>query len=976
MDLFAKKPPFMTIQQLIVLLPCYSLEDFQLDRGDEDAEQLLSAWTTLYHPVLLHAVRFLPRWERAYDPPSDPDNALITLPAVSETCLPPSWIENLNPEKVILLRNFKDQVELRRQLETAWAEPWPQLDESIVVQFFALGFAHLQAELMTRQLRYMSNLDEIRFRESALKAAEAACSGDPDKVKSHLQRAFDLLSESREYFYPVQNHLIDLTLTADTTLGAGLLRELREGGRINLEITGSLVAKLAKSHPDTLSELKKALAENRATIVGGEYHEGPSTLLPQSLWVRNFQRGREEYESHLQTTPVVFGRRRYGLSPHLPGILASGGFTGALHFALDDGGFPVGNQSKFRWEGEDGQTVDALGRIPLDASRAGTFLKLADTVGRILDLDHAATAVFAHWPDAVSPWYRLLRITAGYSPVLGAFRLLPEYFRDTQYVGARTQHPAERYSSPYLKQWVADGLPDPISRWTQLLRLVVKADSAVNVLVMRALVTGRWDQKASEIRSAAIRLLEEATYEAETTSDHQVMAARVAECDRILADAISLFAENLFQAAAATDTRGTGHMFLNPHPFSQRGPAFLTGSKFPPKTERPVVATGENGNDPVVVEVPSFSYWAVPRNDEPHQAEVEKRRSLFSRRAKDEPPLRVEGLAVQNEFYRLKVDETSGGIAAFAAAPVGRNLLGQKLALRLPIPSDSGGGELDDPERFYSRMIAESVEVVFPGPPTAEIVSRGRLVDRAGDLVARFEQRVIVVQRIPIARIKIHLQPERLPDGSPWADYYACRFAWNDETAEVHGSSGWCRVKTEASLLESPWYVHLMTQKHALTFLTPGLPFHRRIGLRRLDTLLIVKGETAREFEVGIGLDLRYPLHAALQLIEPPAAVPIVSTLPNPACAWMIHVDVRNVLVTGMSPLMEGDRLTGLRLELWETEGRAGDAVIRFCRHVRSAYRLDLWQREIEPLAAAEDAVTVHFARFQRCSIEVRFRDA
>ncbi|GAB4138376.1 hypothetical protein [Thermopirellula anaerolimosa] len=966
----------MAIQQLIVLLPCYSLEDLQLDRSDDDAEQLLAAWTTLYHPALLQHVRFLPRWERAYDPPSDPENALIALPGVSETCLPPSWLENLDPDKVILLRNFKDQQGLRKQVEEAWPEPLPQCDESILEQFFALGFAHLQAELMTRQLRYMSNLDEIRFRESALKAAEAACSGEADKVRTHLQRAFDLLSESREYFYPVQNHLIDLTLTADTTVGAGLLRELREGRRINLVITGGLVAKLAAGHPETLSALKAALAENRAAIVGGEFHEGPSTLLPQSLWVRNLQRGWTEYESHLQTTPVVFGRRRYGLSPHLPGLLASAGFAGTLHFALDDGGFPVGNQSKFRWEGEDGRTVDALGRIPLDASRPSTFLKLADTVGRILDLDHAATAVFAHWPDAVSPWYRMLRITAGYSPVLGAFRLLPEYFRDTQYVGARTQHASERYTSPYLKQWVADGLPDPISRWTQLFRLVIKADSVVNVLVMRALITGRWDQEAGDIHNRVTSLLDEATFAVEQLPHHQALADRVAQCEQMHRQAIDLFAENLLQVPRGTDTEGTGHVLLNAHPFSQRGAVSLSGSVFPPRAESPVLATGTQGDAPVVVEVPPFSYWAIPKSDRPYQAETERRRGLFSRRSKDEPGLRVEGLTVQNEFFRLKVDEATGGIGAFAAAPVGRNLLGQKLGLRLSVPADSDAGELEDPERYYSRMIAESVEVISAGPPTAEIVSRGRLVNLAGDSVARFEQRVSVAQRLPVARIRIQLLPERLPEGSPWADYYACRFAWNDETAEVYGSSGWCCNKTEASLLESPWYVHLMTQKHALAFLTPGLPFHRRVGLRRLDTLLIVKGETAREFEVGIGLDLRYPLHAALQLIEPPTAMPIGSALPNPACAWMVHVDVRNVLLTSMSPLTEGDRLTGLRLELWETEGRAGNAVVRFCRPVRSAYRLDLWEREIEPLPAAEDAVTVNFARFQRLAIEVRFRDA
>ena len=82
------------------------------------------------------------------------------------------------------------------------------------------------------------------------------------------------------------------------------------------------------------------------------------------------------------------------------------------------------------------------------------------------------------------------------------------------------------------------------------------------------------------------------------------------------------------------------------------------------------------------------------------------------------------------------------------------------------------------------------------------------------------------------------------------------------------------------------------------------------------------------------------------------------------------------MLVTDMSPVTEDERLAGLRLELWESEGRAGDAVVRFCRPVRSAYRLDLWQREIEPLPVAEDAVTVNFARFQWRAIEVRFRDA
>jgi hypothetical protein len=60
----------------------------------------------------------------------------------------------------------------------------------------------------------MSNLDEVRFRNYTVKAAQALMEGNTDQAKENLQRSFDLLTESREYFYPVQTYLIDLTLTA------------------------------------------------------------------------------------------------------------------------------------------------------------------------------------------------------------------------------------------------------------------------------------------------------------------------------------------------------------------------------------------------------------------------------------------------------------------------------------------------------------------------------------------------------------------------------------------------------------------------------------------------------------------------------------------------------------------------------------------------------------------------------------------
>ena len=46
---------------------------------------------------------------------------------------------------------------------------------------------------------------------------------------SSLQSAFDLLHQAREYFYPVQTHLLDLTLVAPSTLGRVAARRVGLG---------------------------------------------------------------------------------------------------------------------------------------------------------------------------------------------------------------------------------------------------------------------------------------------------------------------------------------------------------------------------------------------------------------------------------------------------------------------------------------------------------------------------------------------------------------------------------------------------------------------------------------------------------------------------------------------------------------------------------------------------------------------------
>ena len=37
----------------------------------------------------------------------------------------------------------------------------------------------------------------------------------------------------------------------------------------------------------------------------------------------------------------------------------------------------------------------------------------------------------------------------------------------------------------------------------------------------------------------------------------------------------------------------------------------------------------------------------------------------------------------------------------------------------------------------------------------------------------------------PVIELEIDIRPTRLPDGDPWSNYYASRFAWNDSAATL-----------------------------------------------------------------------------------------------------------------------------------------------------------------------------------------------
>ncbi|HEX4149291.1 MAG TPA: hypothetical protein VHY20_09900, partial [Pirellulales bacterium] len=408
----------MIFDELIVLLPCHSLEDFPVHHEAAEAEGLLAAWSALWHPALLAASGKLPTWYRADSPPDTLAGRLVIVPQASEDLLLAGWATRAKGEGAHVVRKLSD----RRQIVAAALEELDGgdggVEPALADDFLAFGTGYLLTELLTRQMRYMSNIDEVQLASELLAAAAAAMAHDGELARQHLGNSFEVLTEARERFYPVNSYLVDLTLLAATTLGADLRAELASDTPKNLLLTAEVLERLAAAEPQTLEALRLALDHQTADIVGGEYDEGELPLWPLESILAGFQRGLSTFERALGRRPAVFGRRRFGLSPLLPQVLNQLGYQGALHFTLDDGQFPQSDQCKTRWEGFGASAIDALCRLPLDAHSPASFLHLPRKIGESMDLDHVATVVFAHWPGRVSPFYAdLLRMNA-YGEVL------------------------------------------------------------------------------------------------------------------------------------------------------------------------------------------------------------------------------------------------------------------------------------------------------------------------------------------------------------------------------------------------------------------------------------------------------------------------------------------------------------------------------------------------------------------------------
>ena len=940
----------MPYQEIILLIPSHGLEDFPLHATSDQANGLLAGWTALWHPTLIAACGVTPSWRAAFAPPDMAEDRLFIVPEISRHSLPEGYLERAEAAGATIIAAETDR-ETIIAAALAGLDPPAEFavspDPELVADCLALGFCYLQVELLTRHMRYASNLDETRFKKLTLELATAAVQGSHELAREKLTTCYDMLAQERDHYYPVDVYLLDLTLLAPSTLGEDLRRELAQGSPQSLLAAGETIEALA-DEPASLAAVKESLGEN-LTLVGGELHEGRLPLMSSEAILARLRQGHAAYQKHLGRVPAIYGRRRYGLTPLLPNLLENLGYQGVFHATLDDGRFPRGSQAKVRWEGLDGWAIDTLARVPLDAAQPETWLGLAKRLAEAMDLDHIATLILAHWPDRTTPWHEDLRRINRYSGVLGKFVSLESYFGKTEYAGQLDRFRPDAYVSPYLRQDVAAGSPRPLSATVEYNQLRGAAAAAQTYAALAQLLGGEATSGTSELAAEV-----EAAFDAEAGFPPS-LAAKLEDATQQAARALAA----RVHPAGSGQGEEEGVLVFNPCSFTRRVGLELPGMSKPPAAAGPVLAATSSGKlTYAVVELPPLGYaWVSPGG----KATAKRRRGSSEPVAAKAP----EGHVLRNEYFEAHIHPATGGLKSVYDYNSRGNRLSQLLGYRdSSHPADEETGP-------YGGMQVDKIAIEYANELTGRIVSRGRLLTPAGNKAADFEQSFTLWRGSRVLQLEIELKPAVDLRDDPWEDYFACRFAWADVAAHLYRNIGGVRQQTESRRIESPLYLQIDDASTLTTILSHGLSYHRRSGQRMLDTLLVVKGETTRRYQLGLAFDTPHVLSAALEHCMPPAVVPAHGGPPATGeSGWLMHLDAKNVVATHWQPLADG---SGFRACLQESTGKAGPVRLSAFKPLAEAHLLDFTGANRAALPIEEGAAVIELPAGGWVEVEARW---
>ena len=924
---------------------------------DRQAEATWAAVSALWHPALLSRCEALPGISGITFPEVPEPREVRVIAEGAGSRLQPDYRDVARQAGAQLVDGGIDRGAIARDVLRALGEDDATLtmDDPLVADFLALGTARWFLRDLTTAMGHADTLDYVNLTREAIRGARAWRDGDGPTASGHLRAAFELLTQARERFYPVEAYLIDICLL-DAGFPAGALTEpLSARTPVTFLGTAEAIERIAERDPERLAAVRQAVNDGWADVIGGTYTEADESLLPITSILWQYLKGSEVYRRHLDDRNVeTLATRRFALYPMRPQIARRFAFRYGVHLGFDAGTFPVPRESKRLWEASDSSHLETLTRPPLAADRPSEGLRLSWRIGRSMKDDHIATVPMLHWPSPVAGWYRDLRRVAAYSPVLSRWATIGDYFHMSDRPWEMFAPTLDEYVTPYLSQAVARGDPRPISARATHARDRAILDAATSLDALhRALTTTTRDEEheyeprgplvAADLPFAEIETL------LETGGNHEPFS----EDDEPTSSRALGLAAAICEGATGS---ATGDLVLNPTGISRRVAVWVGGDPKPGGPVRAVQRMASKRTIRAIVDLPPFGFAWVPREG-----------------PDAEPASRAAGsdLTLKNEAMEVEFDRTTGGIRSVRARGEATARLGQQIVIG---GLDGGSG--------VSRMEADSVVCISSGPAVATIVSGGRVVQGTdGRTLAKFTQKASLYAGRTTLDLSIALFDldaawlESLAGSDPWTAHAACRWAWPDSASTMRRTSLMSMAPTKVERPETPDAIEIVSRDRKTTLLFGGLAHHRRHGERMLDTILIAGRETERCFEVGIALDLEHAFHAAVDFISPAPVVPNQVGPPRVGpTGWLLHVESSAVHVPRIEFLERtGDgRGWGLAVYLAETSGRAIRSRLRLFKNPIDARQTDFAGELVIDLHTDGDAVPFDLTPHEMVRVEVR----
>ncbi len=953
---------------LIALVPFDGLEP-PAAVNEDLARAVWCAVSALWHPSLLARAAGLPRIESVDSPSSPGPREIRVIATGAADRLPSGYKTQAEDARSVLIESGTDRALLIRQMRNRLgADGALEAVENegmttTANDYLALGTSRWLLRDLTIAMGHVDALDHDSLTRELLAGAHAWQIGDWASAVNRLRAGFEVLTQARERFYPVDAYLIDLCLL-DSAMPAGVLADpLEIPVAISFIAQAQAIEQQALHDPQRMAALRQAISDGWADVVGGAYSEAEDPLLPLESVLWQFRRGIEVYHAHLDDRSVeTYAHRRFGLYTQLPQLAKRFGFRFALHMGFDAGRFPIRPETKRLWEGPDGSNLETLLRPPIAADRPSQGWFLPWRMAATMKDDHVAALPLVHWPKPVAPWYLDLRRAAAYSPVLGRWTTLNDFFHLTDRPYETMRPESDLYQSPYLAQSVARREGEPIGRLARHHRLRARFEATRTVHALaRAIASSGAVAPTEADEPLDLPAFDEIENLIET-GRHDEAATALARAEPGWSGAMARGIAGTAAPARSASAPCPGYLVINPLNVARRAAVVLPDAALDLRPDGPLRAAQFTDEGVwAVVDLPAFGFaWVSKEAD-------------LGRPPAGSVALTTRGRQLKNESIELEIDAATGGVRSVAGAGEATARLGQQLVMTGLY--DAQGKPVS------SQMRCDRFDVDYGGPALVQATATGSLIHpQQGKRLASFVQRYRLWTGRPILEIEVTLADldpawlEQAAQADPWSVYLACRWAWPDPNSMLRRTIFWSPELTEAERPETPDALDISTRTQRTAMLFGGLPYHRKHGSRMLDTLLVAGKESTRSFTLGVVLDLEHPFHAAQDLLAPALVVPVEDGPPSiGASGWLARVDHKGVAVSHVEFVKETSdgRGWGLIFHLLETAGQSARCRLRLFRRPTWARQADFLGETIVDLSIDDDAVSIDLTPHELARVEV-----